>query len=267
MAQYKLVALDLDGTLLNSAMKLSEANGEALRRVMDQGIQVVLATARWYALALRTASRLGIETPIIACNGAIVKRPTDGAELLHLHVDEELAREAVTMADDAGWEMYTTIGDSTYMKMRPGVIPEMLPAGLKVADRQSDHLGEGPATSVLMYSTEAVVAATNTLIPKYDGRARFSLNRPVNSNHYVIVTHPDAEKARGLALVCEELGIASDEAVAMGDSESDLEMLAMAGLGVAMGNSPDAVRKAALHIAPTNDEDGVAWALNQFVLP
>jgi Cof subfamily protein (haloacid dehalogenase superfamily) len=266
MARYKLVALDLDGTLLNSAMKLSEANGAAIQKAMEQGVQVVLATARWYALALRTAGRLGIETPLICCNGAIVKRPTDGAELLHLHVDEELAREAVTMADDAGWEMYTTIGDSTYMKMRPGVVPEMLPAGLKVAERQSNHLAEGPATSVLIYGTEAVDAAVERLMPKYGDRARFSLNRPVNTSHYVILTHPEAEKARGLQMVCDELGIAPDEAVAMGDSESDLAMLSMAGLGIAMGNSPDEVRKAALHIAPSNDEDGVAWALERFVL-
>ena len=266
MAKYKLIALDLDGTLLNSAMKLSEANGEALGKAMEQGVQVVLATARWYALALRTAVRLDIKTPLICCNGAIVKRPTDGTELLHLHVDEDLAREAVTMADDAGWEMYTTIGDSTYMKMRPGVVPEMLPAGLKVAERQSDHLDEGAATSVLIYGTEAVDAAVERMMPKYGGRARFSLNRPVNTSHYVILTHPEAEKARGLRMVCEELGIAPDEAVAMGDSESDLAMLSMAGLGIAMGNSPDEVRKAALHIAPSNDEDGVAWALKRFVL-
>jgi hydroxymethylpyrimidine pyrophosphatase-like HAD family hydrolase len=76
----------------------------------------------------------------------------------------------------------------------------------------------------------------------------------------------EAEKARGLELVCKELGVAPEEVIAMGDSESDLEMIQMAGLGVAMGNSPDGVKKAALHIAPTNDEDGVAWAVRQFVL-
>src|SRR3990172_7461453 len=148
---YKLIALDLDGTLLNSSMRLSEGNEEAVRRAIEQGGQIVFATARWYALALRTAVRLDIQTPLICCNGAIVKRPVDGAELLHLRVDEALAREAVTMADDAGWEMYTTIGDSTYMKMRAGIIPEKLPAGLKVADRQAERLDDGPATSVLIY--------------------------------------------------------------------------------------------------------------------
>jgi len=261
-----LIALDLDGTLLNSSMRLSEGNEEAVRTAVERGVQIVFATARWYALALRTAVRLDIQTPLICCNGAIVKRPLDGTELLHLHVDEALAREAVTMADEAGWEMYTTIGDSTYMRMRAGIIPEKLPAGLKVADRQSERLEEGPATSVLIYGEEAVDAVAERLMPKYGARARFSLNRPLNSPHYVILTHPEAEKSRGLRMVCEELGIAPQDTLAMGDSESDLEMLRMAGLGIAMGNSPDEVRKAALHIAPTNDQDGVAWALRRFVL-
>jgi Cof subfamily protein (haloacid dehalogenase superfamily) len=263
---YRLIALDLDGTLLDSSLKLSETNGEALRAAMAKGVQVVLATSRWYGLALRTAARLEIETPLICSNGAIVKRPKDGTELLHLYVDADLAREVVTLADDSGWEMYTTIGDATYMKMRPGIIPEKLPAGLKVAERQSDHLGEAAPTSVLVFGGDAVEEITSRFMPKYGERARFSLNRPVNTPHYVVLTHVEAEKASGLELVCKELGVAPEEVIAMGDSESDLEMIQMAGLGVAMGNSPDGVKKAALHIAPTNDEDGVAWAVRQFVL-
>lgn len=162
--------------------------------------------------------------------------------------------------------MYTTIGDATYMKMRPGIIPEKLPAGLKVAERQSDHLGEAAPTSVLVFGEDAVEEITQRFMPTYAERARFSLNRPVNTPHYVVLTHLEAEKAQGLRLVCEELGVAPEEVVAMGDSESDLGMLKWSGLGVAMGNSPDEVKKAALHIAPTNDEDGVAWAVRQFLL-
>jgi Cof subfamily protein (haloacid dehalogenase superfamily) len=266
MAAYKLIALDLDGTLLDSSLKLSEGNGEALRAAMGKGVQVVLATSRWYGLALRTAARLEIQTPLICSNGAIVKRPTDGAELMHLYVDPELAREVVTLADDSGWEMYTTIGDATYMKMRPGIIPEKLPAGLRVADRQSDHLGEAAPTSVLVFGADGVTEITSRFMAEYQARARFSVNRPVNSAHYVVLTNPAAEKATGLRLVCEELGVAPDEAIAMGDSESDLEMLRMSGLGIAMGNSPDEVKKAVLHVAPTNDENGVAWAVERFIL-
>jgi len=69
---YKLLALDLDGTLLNSGLRVSEANGEAVRAAMERGVEVVLATARFYGIALRTASRFGVETPLIFSNGVFV---------------------------------------------------------------------------------------------------------------------------------------------------------------------------------------------------
>ena len=77
---YKLIALDLDGTLLNSAMRLSDGNAEALGKAIDKGFQVVLATARFYGIAKRTADRIGIDTPLICSNGALIKRPSDGDE-------------------------------------------------------------------------------------------------------------------------------------------------------------------------------------------
>ena len=265
MAAYKLIALDLDGTLLDSSLRLSDANAEALRQAIAAGVQVVLATSRWYGLAKRTADRLGISTPLICSNGAIVKRPADGQELLHLYVDRELAREVTALGDDSGWEMFTTVGDATYMRMRPGVIPEMLPAGLQVAERQSERLDEGDPTCVLVFGEPAVNEIEARFLPGYNDRARFSVNRPVGLPHYVVLTHSEADKAGALDLVCRELGVAPGETMAMGDSESDIGMLRYAGLGIAMGNAPDCVKREALHIAPSNDADGVAWAVGKFL--
>ena len=263
---FKLLALDLDGTLLNSGLRLSDGNAEAVRAAMERGVQVVLATARFYGIALRTASRLGVETPLICSNGALVKRPTDGHELIHLYVDHDLAREVTTLGDERGWEMFTTIQDVTYMQMRPEIIPERLPGGLKIAERQSEHVDEGPPTCVLVFGEEAVNEISSRFLPVYDDRARFSINRPTNSAHYVILTHPDAEKAHALGVVLKELGVPPDQAIAMGDSESDIGMFRLTGLGIAMRNAPDEVQREALHVAPSNDEDGVAWAIRKFLL-
>lgn len=265
MSDYKLIALDLDGTLLNSAMRLSDTNAEALRRAMDGGVQVVLATSRWYGLAKRTADRLGLDTPIICSNGAEV-RHQDGREVLHLPLDAETARDVVAAGDEDGWEMFTTVGVDTYMRNRPGIVPEKLPGGLKVADRHLDHLGEDMPTCVQVHGSEAVEAVRERFYGKYGDRVRFSFNTPVGLPHYVVLTHPDADKANALAVVCRELGVAQEQTIAMGDSESDLAMLDWAGLGIAMRNSPDEVKKHALHIAPSNDEDGVAWAVLRFLL-
>jgi Cof subfamily protein (haloacid dehalogenase superfamily) len=263
---YRLLALDLDGTLLNSGLRVSETNGEAVRAAMDRGVKIVLATARFYGIALRTASRLGVETPLICSNGALVKQPSDGRELIHLYLDLDVAREVVKLGDDRGWEMFTTIEHTTYMQMRPGIIPERLPGGLKIAERQSEHLDEGPPTCVLVFGDEGVNEISSRFLPTYESRARFSINRPTNSPPYVILTHPEAQKARALALVLKDLGVPPEQALAMGDSESDIGMFGLAGLGIAMRNAPDEVQRAALHVAPSNDEDGVAWAIRKFLL-
>ncbi len=265
MSRYRLIALDLDGTLLNSSMRLSETNTEAVRRAMDAGLWVVLATSRWYGLAKRTAEKIGCESPIICSNGAEIRYP-DGRELMHLALDAEAARAVVTAGDDNGWDMYSTVGTATYMKNRPGIIPEKLPGGLQVTDRQSDHLGEAAATCVQIFGEEPVSYVAEHFFPKYGDRVRFSFNTPVGMPHYVNLTHPDAEKARALGIVCKELGVESEEVIAMGDSESDIEMIKWAGLGIAMRNSPDDVKRAALHVAPSNDEDGVAWAVLKFLV-
>jgi len=265
VSDVKLIALDLDGTLLNSSLKVSERNAEAVKRALDAGVQIVLATSRWYLLAKRNADRLGIDTPLICNNGAVVKRPQDD-ELLHLRLDQELARDVTALADERGWETFTTIEDTTYMRMRPGILPERLPAGLRVSERQAEEVARGQPTAVLVFGEEAVDEISQRFLPAFDGRAKFSLNRPPLYPHYVILTHPDADKGSALEMVCRELDVPLNDVMAMGDSESDLEMLRLAGLGIAVNNSPDEVKRAALHIAPANDADGVAWAIEQFVL-
>ncbi len=266
MTRIALIALDLDGTLLNSALKLSERNAEAVRHALDSGVKVVLATSRWFGLAKRTADRLGIDTPLVCSNGAVIRRPQDDGDLLHLRLDRDVAREVVALGDERGWEMFTTIGDATFMRTRPGVSPESLPGGLRVSDRQADEVARGQPTAVLVFGNDAVDEISQRFLPAYDGRAKFSLNRPLNLPPYVVLTHPDADKASALEIVCRDMDVPLSDVMAMGDSESDLSMLNLAGLGIAMDNSPDEVKRAALHIAPSNDADGVAWAIERFAL-
>ncbi len=266
MSPVKLIALDLDGTLLNNSLKLSDRNGEAVSRAMKGGVKVVLATSRWFGLAKRTAGRLGTDAPLVCSNGALVRRPTDGRELLHLRVDQEAAREVTALADEHGWETFTTIEDATYMRMRPGVAPDRLPGGLRIVERQADEVARGQPTAVLVFGSDAVDEISQRILPFYDGRAKFSINRPANLPQYVVLTHPDADKSSALETVCRDLDVPLADVMAMGDSESDLGMLGIAGLGIAMDNSPDDVKRAALHIAPSNDADGVAWAIERFAL-
>jgi Cof subfamily protein (haloacid dehalogenase superfamily) len=262
----RLIALDLDGTLLNSSLKLSEGNAEAVRRALTKGVKVVLATSRWFGLAKRTADRLGIDTPLVCSNGALVRRPIDGEEILHLRLDQDLAREVATLGDERSWEMFTTVGDDTFMRMRSGVVPERLPGGLRISERQADEIARGQPTAILVFGDDAVKEISQRFLPTYDGRAKFSLNRPTDLPPYVVLTHPKADKASALEIVRREVDVPLSDVMAMGDSESDVSMLRAVGLGIAMDNSSDDVKRVALHIAPANDHDGVAWAIERFAL-
>ncbi len=264
--RIRLIALDLDGTLLNSSLKLSERNAEAVRRAMDRGVKIVFATSRWFGLAKRTADRLGIDAPLICSNGAVIRRPQDGSEILHLRLDQEVAHEVAALGDERGWEMFTTIEDATFMRPRPGVTPESLPGGLRISDRQADEVARGRPTAVLVFGDDAVEEISQRLLPAYDGRAKFSRNRPVNLPPYIVLTHPEADKASALEIVCRQMDVSLSDVMAMGDSESDLTMLRLAGLGIAMDNSTEEVKRAAAHVAPSNDADGVAWAIERFAL-
>ncbi len=134
MPRYKLLAVDLDGTLLNSAMKLSEGNTEAIARAREAGVAIVLATSRWFGLAKRTSDRLRLTAPIICSNGAEV-RNQDGSTILHLPLDAEAARDVVTWGDDHAWEMFTTperpyalCVSYTHLGPPPGQGPSLVPA-------------------------------------------------------------------------------------------------------------------------------------------
>jgi len=95
----RLVALDMDGTLLNTHDGLSEANARAVRRVRDRGVEVVLCTSRWFSLAVGTAHELGLNAPLICHNGALVRTPDADSDLLHLRIDPQAAREVAAFMD------------------------------------------------------------------------------------------------------------------------------------------------------------------------
>jgi len=263
----RLIALDLDGTLLDPAFKVSAANAEAVRRAREQGVEVVLSTARWYGIAQRTASRLQLRTPLICHNGAHIKEPDDGAEWLHLRIEPEAAREIVAFCDEGTFETMTTINGLTYMRtpMEAAIDRERLPKDMRIEHQQAQHVTE-PATGILVFGEDFCAQVTARFQEKYAGRLTFPLGSSDGQQPYITITHADADKGRALRLVCERLGIPPDQVLAVGDAYPDVPMFELAGTGVAMGNAMEEVKARAVAVAPSNAEDGVAWAIERFVL-
>lgn len=264
-APIRLIALDLDGTLLGADDAVSPANVAAVRRARERGIRIVLATSRWFPLARRTADELGLTAPLICHNGALVKSPVDGQELLRLEIPPGPALEVAAFADAAGYTTMTSVGDVTYLRSRQPVEPDKLYPGVRLVERHAP-LVESGAIAFIVFGEEGVEAALAAFAKKYRGVLNLARGESETFPPYLAIGHAAADKGRSLALVCGHLGIDPRETMAIGDAGPDVSMLRTAGLAVAMGNALPEVKTAANLVAPPNTRDGVAWAIERCVL-
>jgi len=261
----RLVALDMDGTLLNTRDGLSEANADAVRRVRDRGVVVVLCTSRWYSLAVGTAEKLGLHAPLICHNGALVREFNADSDLLHLRIGLEVAREVAAFMDSRPETSLVTIEDISYLRSSQEVDGSQLPDDVLPVATLSGVLA-APPTAFLLFGKEAVDALEAAFADKYRGVLNVARGYSTAYPHYANVVDARADKGSALRLVCDHLGLDLREVLAIGDAGPDVSMFRVAGYSVAMANAPPEVQAEAQAVAPSNDEDGVAWALERFVL-
>jgi len=261
----RLIALDLDGTLLDPNFRVGEADQAAVVAARDRGVQVALNTARWYGLAQRTARRLGLETPLICHNGAHIREPNGGADLLHMQIRADLAREIAALCDQHGFETYCTVDGVTYMRSPHEIDPQRLPDDMRVAATHAQHI-TAPATGFVIFGEAAVAAIVEAFGERYAGELALPIGESEGVQPYVSITAAGADKGRALRLLCEHIGVPPEETLAIGDATPDVPMFELAAIGVAMGNAPDTVKAKADAVAPSNTESGVAWAIQRFVL-
>jgi len=264
--KVRLIALDLDGTLLVGGNRVSDANAAAVRDAVAAGVHIVFATSRWYLLAKRTADLLGVTSPIICHNGAMIRDPEDGARLLSLTLSPGAAMAIAGMADERRYEGMVTVNDATYMiTKRPDIDPRRLPGGMVLSGRLGDHVAEG-ADAFLFFGDDAVKEIPAALGERYGTECNFATGWSQTWPAYLNIVHRQADKGRALRQVCEHVGVAPEDAMAIGDAAPDLEMMRAVGIGMAMGNAPDDVKAQADVVGPSNLEDGVAWAIREFAL-
>lgn len=265
-ARVRLIALDLDGTLLTRGNSVSDGNAAAVREAVAAGVHIVFATSRWYMLAKRTADALGVTSPIICHNGAMIRSPIDDARLLELAIPAGAARDIAAICDERRYESMVTVDDVTYMiSKRPDIDPKRLPPSMVLTERLHDHVVDG-AEGFLAFGQDAVDGLRGALGNRYDGVLNIAWGYSETFPPYVNIVHAAADKGRALRIVCDHVGVALAEAMAIGDAAPDLEMMRVAGVSMAMGNAPDDVKAQVDVVGPSNLDDGVAWAIREFAL-
>lgn len=263
-SRIRLLALDLDGTLLGAGGRVSDRDLAAVRAAAGRGVAVVLATSRWPVLSQQTAALLGLRAPQICHNGAEVLDEA-GRQLRHLIMPPEAAAAVAAVTDDGAFDTFTSAGGCTYWRSGRPLDPTRMPAGVTPASRHADLVQEG-ATAVLVFGDEGVATVRGALDGCFEDVLNIADGYSDTFPHYLSITHREADKGRALELVRAYLGVGREETMAIGDAGPDVPMITVAGIGVAMGNAPEPVKVVAHAVAPSNLENGVAWALERFVL-
>ncbi|AKL85527.1 MULTISPECIES: phosphoglycolate phosphatase [Bacillus] len=239
----KLIAIDMDGTLLNDEQLISEGNRQAIREAEDKGVYVVISTGRTLMTCRELAESLKLSSYLITANGSeIWDSEFNLVERQLLHTDH------IQMMWDLKNKHNTNFWASTVDKVWRGEFPETITdhEWLKFGfDIEDDDIRNEVLTEL-----------------KKNKELEITNSSPTN----IEVNALGINKAAALAKVSEKLGFTMENVMAMGDSLNDIAMIEKAGVGIAMGNAQDIVKETADWVTDTNIEDGVAKAIRHWVL-
>lgn len=262
--RIRLIATDIDGTLLNSENLLPAANRRALNQALEQDVQIALVTARKRGSAYAVAEQLGIPCACIAHNGA---RTWDwqGQELRHLVIDLALAQEIARFADRHAIPLIVTVDEINLYSPAYPFRAEFRGSEDRQVASTLDAL-TAPPTRVIATGEAGVDLLCDAFGSAPDSIVVHRYYSREGSVASAVLTHPQATKEDALAQLTKQIGVRPDEVLTLGDAEADAGMLRWAGVGVAMGNAMPEARAAADWVAPTHDEAGLAAAIERFVL-
>jgi Cof subfamily protein (haloacid dehalogenase superfamily) len=265
MPRIQLIAVDLDGTLLNSQHQLSEPTILVLRQAIAQGVQVVIATGKTLLSAAEAYRRLNLTTPGVFLQGLIVYN-ADGSIRHQQTLAPELVREIAAYARTKGVSLVAYSGIDIFTEKRTDQTDKLLkfhePTPQEIPSLDALQAERAMNKLIIIEEPARTAAVRAELSQTYAGRATFVQALP----DMLEILPPGASKGAGLRWLLDDLGIAPEHVMALGDGENDIEMLKIAGIGVAMGNAGPQVKAAADAVVASNDADGVAEAVRRFVL-
>lgn len=280
----RLLALDLDGTLLNSRGELSQRNRETIAAAREQGVKVALVTGRRFRDARPIALELGLDVPLISHNGALTRHARTLETIALFPLPLEAARKALLLgreseADPLISDDLEGLGVLVYDKLsgdNPALAKYVAWArrihgdegAVREATSLEEYLDHDPVHLTFTGTCSAMKSLQDRLLVELGASARVLSTMYLKLDFALLdVLNPAASKGTGVAAAAAELNLSANEVMAIGDNYNDLEMLRYAGTGILMGNAEAALRDAeGLPTTGTNDEDGVAQAIEKFIL-
>ncbi|WBW98797.1 Cof-type HAD-IIB family hydrolase [Oceanirhabdus sp. W0125-5] len=272
--KYKMICLDMDGTLLTSDKRISEKNKEYLRRIKDRGVIIAVCTGRLLISAKYFANLIGEEVDVIASNGALVIDKNDN-EIYESHLGYENGICAL--------EIMKNNNIYPHFYSRDTVYTEKMAYSSIFYQKYNEAAGNDKykVKFNMVKNWDETLRVNENKIMKAVGMSEdINLIRKIrsqlseNSNMEVVYSHnknfevmkKGVSKGNSIGILAAHYGISRDEIVAFGDSNNDVSMLKYAGLGVAMGNGTKEIKENSDFITLSNDEDGVAHGIEKIFL-
>ena len=260
----KLIASDMDDTLLNSRNEISSANAAAIHKALAAGIRVLIATGRMYVSAKPYADRLGLDIPLIAYNGALVKDNRSGEVFYEHPLRWETAQAVLAYCRQKKYYIQAYIGDALWVKE----LTAFSAAYTKISGIPATPVGErlyepprAPYKLLVMTEKEEFKTAWEDIQRTFSGSVVVTSSK----DNFLEVMEPGVNKWEAVSAVAEYYGIGPHEIMCIGDSNNDISMIQNAALGVAVANAKPAVKAVAKWITADHDADGVAAAIEKLL--
>lgn len=272
--KYKLIAIDMDGTLLNSENEISQRNKESIKTAASLGINIVLSTGRLFKSAYQYANDLEITSPIISCNGAYVTEKDVSKIMYKAPLEQDVSMKVIELSEKEKINYYF-LNDSTFYISEVNSYSEFFQEWSKKADLKigediiilKEPLKAVKENNIKVYKFIFIEEDKDKLI-KFKEKLKGISGIEVVSSWWnnIEVMKKGVSKGSALKELCKKLDIDKEQVIAIGDNENDISMLEFAGLAVAMGNGDDKVKKIANYVTDTNDNDGVGKAIEKHIL-
>lgn len=258
-----LIVLDLDGTLLTDTQTISPLTKETLFKAKEAGHQVMIATGRPYRASQQYYEELGLLTPIVNFNGAYVHHPRNKMwQDIHSPIDMRVVHDVVESIHKYEYEnLIAEVIDDVYIHREDAAMLDIFNSGnprVLMGDLKTNLL-EDP-TSLLIQAHDVNVPTIRQHL--HDVHAELIEHRRWGAPFPIIeIVRKGLSKAVGIDHIAKEMGIPRNRIIAFGDEDNDLEMIDYAGVGVAMGNGIDELKRIANEVTFSNNEDGIARVL------
>jgi Cof subfamily protein (haloacid dehalogenase superfamily) len=262
----KLVAFDVDGTLVGRNLTISPRVKAAIEQMQRAGIAGCLVTGRMYRATLPFARELGFAAPIVCYQGAAVIDPASDEIIAHCAIENGVVRELIDSAEAERLHLQLYRNDEYYCESRnrfSDLYASLAMTEPVVVPSLRETFAYSPATKAVVVADAPVAAAyAKKMSERLGKRAYVTRSLP----EFVEMLNPQVDKGDALRLVAARLGARMDEVVAIGDSWNDAPLLRAAGFGIAMGSAPSELRDVAGAVVADVANDGVAEAIERYVL-